>query len=218
MIFYHYTGSHHIDAIQETQVLQTTESNLHHEIEHYGPDVVWLFKEPLGDKTPEMMKAKAQLSGATVFLDKAQYEIKVDLPPSEVMRADKFFKRFHDDLNYAELLLRALEKTGGSKAKTWYVIQRPIPSEEWVGIKERPHHNRVTRYDGFTVRPRKINIETTPPPMIVTDERMVPFDDRPRLGGKVDDSRSVRVGRSGGLKANPTGNRKAGPMHKFRAN
>ena len=54
--------------------------------------------------------------------------------------------------------------------------------------------------------------------MIVTDERMVPFDDRPRLGGKVDDSRSVRVGRSGGLKANPTGNRKAGPMHKFRAN
>ena len=215
MIFYHYTGSHHIDAIQETQVLQTTESNLHHEIEHYGPDVVWLFKEPLGDKTPEMMKAKAQLSGATVFLDKAQYEIKVDLPPSEVMRADKFFKKFHDNRKYAEFLLQSLEKTGGSKSKTWYVIQRPIPSEEWVGIKERKHNNRVTRSDGFTFRPSAINFQTSMPS---AKEGMVPFDDRPRLGGKVDDSRSVRVGRSGGLKANPTGNRKAGPMHKFRAN
>ena len=215
MIFYHYTGSHHIDEIQETQVLRPTESNLHHEIAHYGPDVVWLFKEPLGDKTPVMMQSKVQVDGATIFLDKAQYEIKVDLPPSEVMRADKFFKKFHDDLNYAELLLRALEKAGGSKSKTWYVIQRPIPSEEWVGIKARKHNNRVTRSDGFTFRPSAINFQTSMPS---AKEGMVPFDDRPRLGGKVDDSRSVRVGRSGGLKANPTGNRKAGPMHKFRAN
>ena len=215
MIFYHYTGSHHIDEIQETQVLRPTESNLHHEIAHYGPDVVWLFKEPLGDKTPVMMQSKVQVDGATIFLDKAQYEIKVDLPPSEVMRADKFFKKFHDNRKYAEFLLQSLEKTGGSKSKTWYVIQRPIPSEERVGIKERKHNNRVTRSDGFTFRPSAINFQTSMPS---AKEGMVPFDDRPRLGGKVDDSRSVRVGRSGGLKANPTGNRKAGPMHKFRAN
>ena len=215
MIFYHYTGSHHIDEIQETQVLRPTESNLHHEIAHYGPDVVWLFKEPLGDKTPVMMQSKVQVDGATIFLDKAQYEIKVDLPPSEVMRADKFFKKFHDNRKYAEFLLQSLEKTGGSKSKTWYVIQRPIPSEEWVGIKERKHNNRVTRSDGFTFRPSAINFQTGMP---LREEGMVPVTERPRLGGKVDDSRSVRVGRSGGLKANPTGNRKAGPMHKFRAN
>tara|TARA_R110000824_G_scaffold238121_5_gene426880 strand:+ start:1700 stop:2188 length:489 start_codon:yes stop_codon:yes gene_type:complete len=154
MIFYHYTPSNHIDEIRESQVIKTTESNLHIEIEHYGPDVVWLFKEPLGDSIPNMMKASRRIRGATLIIDKAQWEITVDLPQSEVIRADKFFKKHN-----AEWLLPYLEEAGGSKAKTWYVIQRPIPSEEWVGIKERNPQNRVIKDDGQVLRPKSIKVK-----------------------------------------------------------
>ena len=165
MIFYHYTPSNHIHEIRDAGVINTTESNLHHEIVHYGPDVVWLFKEPLGDKIPKMMKATRRFKdGSVIVVDKSQWEITVDLPPEEVIRADKFFKRFHsDDPSYADLLLNALELAGGSKAKTWYVIQRPIPSEEWVFTRERPHQNRITMNDGVTVSPREIIVEQTTP-------------------------------------------------------
>ena len=58
----------------------------------------------------------------------------VDLPANEVKRADKFFKKH----NTPEWWIKILERAGGSsKVKDWYVIERPVLSNEWKEIKDR---------------------------------------------------------------------------------
>ena len=141
MIYYHYTSEPHLELIQESGIIKTTDSNVSGTEEHVGPDVVWLFKEPLRGTTPRMLITHVDLKFATLYLDKSKMEIQVDIPAHEVRRADKFFKKLDADPKW----ISHLESSGQSKNKKWYVIERDIPKSEWVDITVRPEASDVLK-------------------------------------------------------------------------
>jgi len=130
MIFYHYTSEPHLEKIQEEELIRVGESNISSTEEHAGPDVIWLFKEPLRGPTPNMLICPVDLKFATLFLDKSKIQMQVNVPEHEVQRADKFFKKLGVDSQW----IQQLEYVGQSKKKKWYVIQRDIPKSEWENI------------------------------------------------------------------------------------
>ena len=93
MIFYHYTCIEHIEKIIDDGFLKTSESNVSPSEEHAGPDVVWLLKKPLTGQVPQMLTGRAEMSGRSVGIDKSRICITVDLPATDVQRADKFWKK-----------------------------------------------------------------------------------------------------------------------------
>ena len=137
--YYHYTSMVHIKEIREYGIIKTTESNVSMEEEHAGPDVVWLLKKPLTGQVPEMLTGRAEISGRPFGIDKSRICITVDLPPTEVQRADKFWKKHKVEQWWAD---RLSSLGGKSKVKDWYVILRNIPSEEWVEIGDRYNQNQ----------------------------------------------------------------------------
>ena len=134
MIYYHYTSEPHLELIQEAGVIKTTESNVSGIKEHVGPDVVWLFKEPLKGSTPKMLINKIDVRIGTLYLDKSKMQIQVEIPDHEVRRADKFFKELGADPQW----IKQLEVMGQSKKKKWYVLTRDIPQSEWREVTVRP--------------------------------------------------------------------------------
>jgi len=144
MIFYHYTSEPHLEQIQEEGVIKTSESNVSATEEHAGPDVVWLFKEPLKGPTPRMLITNVNLKFGTLALDKSKVQIQVNLPDHEVKRADKFFRKLGADPQW----IRQLEEMGQSKKKKWYVITRDIPQSEWESVTIRPEASDILKdYD-----------------------------------------------------------------------
>ncbi len=139
MIFYHYTCVEHLEKIIDDGFLKTSESNVSPSEEHAGPDVVWLLKKPLTGQVPEMLTGRAEISGRPFGIDKSRICITVDLPPTEVQRADKFWKKHKVEQWWAD---RLSSLGGKSKVKDWYVILRNIPSEEWVEIGDRYNQNQ----------------------------------------------------------------------------
>ena len=111
-----------------------------------GPHVVWLFKKRLTGKGPKMLLSTGTMnvSGSLVpvTIDKSRVEFTVDVPASEVKRADKFFKKH----NTPDWWLKVMALAGGnSKVKDWYVIERTIPSNEWKEIKDRYDYRDAVR-------------------------------------------------------------------------
>jgi len=141
MIFYHYTSEPHLEQIQEEGVIKANESNVSATKEHAGPDVVWLFKEPLKGPTPRMLITNVNLKFATLALDKSKVQIQVNLPDHEVKRADKFFKKLGADPQW----IKQLESVGQSKNKKWYVITRDIPQKEWESVTIRPEASDILK-------------------------------------------------------------------------
>ena len=139
MIYYHYTSEPHLELIQESGVIKTTESNVSATKEHAGPDVVWLFKEPLKGPTPRMLLNHIDVKIGTLHLDKSKIQIQVDIPDNEVRRADKFFKKLGADPQW----LKQLEESGQSKKKKWYVLLRDIPQSEWGEVTIRPEASDI---------------------------------------------------------------------------
>jgi hypothetical protein len=139
MIFYHYTCIEHIEKILDDGLLKTSESNVSPSEEHAGPDVVWLLKKPLTGQVPEMLTGRIEASGRSFGIDKSRICVTVDLPHSEVQRADKFWKRHKVEQWWVD---RLSSLGGKSKVKDWYVITRSIPSEEWVEIGDRYNQNQ----------------------------------------------------------------------------
>ena len=139
MIFFHYTCIEHLEKIIDVGFLKTSESNVSPSEEHAGPDVVWLLKKPFRGQVPEMLTGRAEISGRPLGIDKSRICITVDLPPTEVHRADKFWKKHKVEQWWAD---RLSSLGGKSKVKDWYVILRNIPSEEWVEIGDRYNQNQ----------------------------------------------------------------------------
>ena len=145
MIFYHYTCMEHLDKIIDSGYLKLSESNISPEEEKAGPGVVWLVKKRITGKAPSMLTSRAVLSSGgklvPVTIDKSRVEITVDLSSEEVQRSDKFFRKHKSPTWWVE----ALEDYTNSKARDWYVIERTIPSEEWIEIKDRYNEQDVIK-------------------------------------------------------------------------
>ena len=157
MIFYHYTSEPHLEIIQEEGIIRTTESNVSGTEEHIGPDVVWLFKEPLRGPTPQMLISAIDVKIGTLYLDKSKIEIQVDVPDHEVRRADKFFKKLGADPQW----IQHLEEMGQSKKKKWYVITRNIPQVEWNNVTIRPEASDILADYGSGKKQRIGHVEGT---------------------------------------------------------
>jgi hypothetical protein len=130
VLLYHYTaaGPCHLEAILRDQRLTTTESNVSATQEHAGPDVVWLTSED--DPT----KYGLGLTGSAV--DKRRIRITVDVEDAVLWLA--WAKRQRSP----QRVIKAMSKAGGFR--TWYVVERPIPSSEWVEILDRETGEKVT--------------------------------------------------------------------------
>ena len=128
MIFYHYTCLEHLEEIVGSGYLKLCESNAIPPSYVVETTVVWLYKKPVTGRGPTMLQTQsmAYIDGKylPVTVDKTRVEITVDVPASEVQRADKFFKRHKTPAWW----LKILEAAGGSsKLRDWYVIERIIP-------------------------------------------------------------------------------------------
>ena len=56
--------------------------------------------------------------------------------PDDAQRADKWLKKN----GASELTMDVLERSGGAKLSTMYVVPRVIPSDEWVRLEARVGH------------------------------------------------------------------------------
>ena len=187
MIFYHYTCLEHLEKIVDSGYLKLCESNIYppsyvvetengvgvtdeyleakkagqpivDENAMKGPPVVWLYRKPLTGKGPDMLQSEGVMpvDGRLfpVTIDKSRVEISVNIPAEDAQRADKFFRKHKTP----EWWLRILEKAAGSsKVRDWYVIERIIPSEEWLEIKDR-YNNKDAIKQGNSAN-REFNYE-----------------------------------------------------------
>lgn len=117
--------------------------------EHAGPDVVWLFDEPLKlvpkmlytpllighqeNETPPPTIEEQQRMFTGVWVPKTQVEIEVQLNRNEVQRADKFLKKHKIEPQW----LSNLETIGGMKFTKQYVIPRAILGAEIKSYRTR---------------------------------------------------------------------------------
>ena len=121
-ILYHYTSPIHVPMILDSGFLKVTESNVSFDIENAAPQVVWLTPKTL-IRPPKYL--------ATI-VDKTAFRFVV--APADAQRSDKWLR--HNGASSEQI--RLLESSGGgTKAATWYVVARPIPSEEWLGLEKR---------------------------------------------------------------------------------
>ena len=134
MKYYHYTTDLHLPKIQEAGFLKLVESNVSETEEHFGPDVVWLFKQPVKGKTPKMLQSTIDIGTAFILVDKSSVEIEVELPVKEVVRADKFYKKHKADSKWITQLCKNVD----SSSKQWYVVERPVLVDEFVAVRKRP--------------------------------------------------------------------------------
>ena len=92
-----------------------------------------------------MLTSRAVLSSGgklvPVTIDKSRVEITVDLSSEEVQRSYKFFRKHKSPAWW----VKALEVYTNGKARDWYVIERTIPSEEWIEIKDRYNEQDVIK-------------------------------------------------------------------------
>ena len=133
--YFHYTTVGHFGDIAKDRFVKLVESNVSLSEPHKGPDVVWLFPEPL-KSVPEMMftylmNESGEWTGDMV--SKAQIELEVTLEKSEVTRADKFLKKHGASKEDME----KLEDAGKFKFIKQYVAVEPIPAEKITNVTQR---------------------------------------------------------------------------------
>jgi hypothetical protein len=132
--YLHYTTRDHLIDIQSDGFLKLVESNVSLETPHAGPDVVWLFSDPL-KSVPKMLLAPLMRGAAWTgyMVSKAHVELEITLEKSEVTRADKFLKKHGAN---AEDIKR-LEAAGGYKFIKQYVTTERIPVSKITSITAR---------------------------------------------------------------------------------
>ena len=131
--YFHYTTQDHIRSIRDSGLIKTTESNVSMEEDHAGPDVVWLFDKTL-KVVPRMLYTKLYSQDNFLgWFPKCHVELEIELDKNEVLRADKFLKKHKADA----LWIEKLEKAGGLKFHTQYVITRDIKVEEIANARYR---------------------------------------------------------------------------------
>ena len=121
---YHYTSHSHLPVIIDSGFLKLTESNASFKIENAAPQVVWLTQESYTKTPPKML-------GMYKFTFRFIIE-----RPDDAQRADKWLKKN----GASELTMDILERSGGAKLSTMYVVPRVIPSDEWVRLEARVGH------------------------------------------------------------------------------
>jgi len=132
---YHYTSEFHLPVIIDSGFLKLTESNASFKIENAAPQVVWLTQESYAKTPPKMLG---------VYKSAFRFIIE---RPDDAQRADKWLKKN----GASEFTMDILERSGGAKLSTMYVVPRVIPSDEWVRLEARVRtygfDNPNARYD-----------------------------------------------------------------------
>ena len=132
---YHYTSHLHLPVIIDSGFLKLTESNASFKIENAAPQVVWLTQESYAKTPPKMLG---------VYKSAFRFIIE---RPDDAQRADKWLKKN----GASEFTMDILERSGGAKLSTMYVVPRVIPSDEWVRLEARVRtygfDNPNARYD-----------------------------------------------------------------------
>lgn len=118
---YHYTSPLHLNWIVQSGFLKVVESNVSIQEERAGKDVVWLTDQEYW-RSPKMLQG---------VVDKTAVRFTVDAPDAQ--RADKWLRNNGATPETIEIL----EKSGGASAKTWYVVEHPIPSSAWLSVEYR---------------------------------------------------------------------------------
>ena len=127
-VLYHYTSPVHVPMILDSGFIDVTESNVSFAIENAAPQVVWL--------TPEILIRPPRYLASIV--DKTAYRFVVAV--ADAQRSDKWLRRNGASSEQIGLLESS---GGGTKATTWYVVARPIPSEEWLALEKRINNQWV---------------------------------------------------------------------------
>ena len=121
---YHYTSHLHLPVIIDSGFLKLTESNASFKIENAAPQVVWLTQESYTKTPPKMLGTY-----------KSTFRFIIERP-DDAHRADKWLKKN----GASEFTMDILERSGGAKLSTMYVVPRVIPSDEWVRLEARVGH------------------------------------------------------------------------------
>jgi len=140
MILYHYTTVLHLPSIGADGHLKVTESNIggppgksiEPSGEHVGPDVVWLTDRDGLTTNRDTLRAGCALSSGSfsiLSVDKTVVRFTVEVPDEDVMRWEDFAKEHGISRRWQ----RILEKWP-RRPNWWFVVQRPIGSEEWVEV------------------------------------------------------------------------------------
>jgi len=140
MLLYHFTTPIHLPRIAEDGFLKVTESNIgappnksmEPTGEHAGPDVVWLTNQDGTQTNRDTLRAGCVLSAGSfsvLSVDKTVVRFTVDVPDDEVLRWADFAKAQGIHKRWQ----RVLEKWP-AKPNWWFLIERPVPSGEWVEI------------------------------------------------------------------------------------
>jgi len=141
MILYHYTTPLHLESIGRDGFLKVTESNIGAPEgkgmepcgEHHGPDVVWLTDKDSTTCNRDTLRAGLKLVSVMPVpaqIDKSVIRFMVEVPDDEVVTWEPFAKEHGIHSRWK----RTLEKNY-ARPRWWFLVQRPIPSEEWRRIE-----------------------------------------------------------------------------------
>lgn len=133
--FYHFTDEDHLDRILVENVLRTTDPNLL-KGDNGNDRVVWLLDTPTVEYD-HGLGVGGRIIGAfegepVRMIDKHAIRIAVDV--DDARQWLKWLTTHRHDPDW----IRAIVKAGGGKiaARHWFVVPRPIPSSEWVEVRD----------------------------------------------------------------------------------
>jgi hypothetical protein len=129
--FYHFTSRAHLPRIYGTGYLKTTESNVSYNVDHAGPDVVWLLD--VGEPGPR------GTNGLDPFPPNPDnYPDKREIRFAVTCKAQRWLE--WSDLQRMDREAKALLiGTGGGleHAKHWWVCEDRIPRSAWLAVEQR---------------------------------------------------------------------------------
>jgi len=138
MSFYHFTSRWHTPSIDMTGEILPVESNVRHDIEHAGPDVVWLLDTPTATDYPHGLVR-------TDDIDKTAVRIEVNVPAIRWLdwAWTATMRQFERD---------ALVESGGglAAAEHWYIWPAAIPRSRWVEVTMMATGHRLELLGGRT--------------------------------------------------------------------
>jgi len=129
MLLYHFTCRHHAANIINQGIINTTESNIHEKIKHYGPDVVWITNHILFNQGCIDLSNKRRLPKEfKENYDKHAIRITIDISDAQHWPIwsckHKIKKGWY----------RRLARSGDPQS--WYVVERCITQDDWIIIED----------------------------------------------------------------------------------
>lgn len=130
---YHYTHMTHLKSILADGYLKTVESNVSERREHAGPDVVWLTTDGTVSHHHGMF-GKVMPALVHEDWDKLRVRFTVSVPNRYVHKWSTWALAQGITSRWREVLI---DTGGGPEAtSTWRVVERRIPSSEWVEVRD----------------------------------------------------------------------------------